>query len=176
MTCALLTIGTASKSKFGERFADRQSCFGQVTLDAAATAIGDLVLGERRQEASGRPTFLVGLLGELGPHQFDGGQAQVGEQQLDARSVDRIGRLHATPPSRTRSVVRRTNSGQLVVGGERHKLDGNIRDYCTIWLEAVAQPIEIRQDADIKIGVDRLREIGFTGAGVKQSHRPRPRL
>jgi len=87
----------------GERFADRQSCFGQVTLDAAATAIGDLVLGKRCEEASGRPTFLVGLLGELGPHQFDGGQAQVGEQQLDTRSVDRIGRLHATPPSRTRS-------------------------------------------------------------------------
>jgi hypothetical protein len=30
-----------------------------VTLDAA-TAIGDLVLGERRKEASGRPAFLVG--------------------------------------------------------------------------------------------------------------------
>jgi hypothetical protein len=44
-----------------------------VTLDAAATAIGDLVLGESGQKASGRPTFLVGLFGELGPHQFDGG-------------------------------------------------------------------------------------------------------
>ncbi len=87
----------------GERFADRQSGFGQVTLDAAAAAIGDLVLGERCQEARGRPTFLVGLLGELGPHQFDGGQAQVGEQEFDARGIDRIGRFHATPPSRTRA-------------------------------------------------------------------------
>src|SRR6476646_1263160 len=69
MTWALLTIGTASKSK----------------------------------PASGWPTFLVGLFGELGPHQFDGRQAQVGEQQLDARSVDRIDRLHATPPSSPRS-------------------------------------------------------------------------
>jgi len=74
-----------------------------VTLDAAATAIGDLMLGESGQEAGGWPTFLVRLLGELGPHQFDGGQAQVRQQQLDARSVDRIGRLHATPPSITRS-------------------------------------------------------------------------
>ena len=64
--------------------------------------------------------------------------------------------------------VRRTNSGQLVVGGERDKLDGYIGDYRTIWLEAVAQPIEIRQDADIKIGVDRLREFGFTGAVVSE--------
>ena len=87
----------------GEGFADGQSCFGEVTLDAAATAIGDLVLGERGQEASSRPAFLVGLLGELGPHQLDGGQAQVGEQQLDARGIDRIGRLHATPPSHRES-------------------------------------------------------------------------
>jgi hypothetical protein len=65
------------------------------------TAIGDLVLGERREEASGRPAFLVGLLGELCPHQFYGGQPQVGKQQLDARGVDRIGGLHATPPSST---------------------------------------------------------------------------
>jgi hypothetical protein len=44
-----------------------------VALDAAAAAIGDLVLGERSEEASRGPAFLVGLLGELGPHQFDGG-------------------------------------------------------------------------------------------------------
>src|SRR5262249_61705518 len=54
-----------------ERFAHGQPCFGKVTLDAPATAIGDLVLGERGKEASCWPAFLVGLLGELGPHQFD---------------------------------------------------------------------------------------------------------
>jgi hypothetical protein len=75
-----------------------------VTLDATATAIGDLMLGKRRQEASCGPAFLVGLLGELGPHQFDGRQAQIDEEELDTRGVDRIGRLHATPPSSTRSV------------------------------------------------------------------------
>jgi len=86
-----------------ERLAHGQSCFGKVTLDPAATAIGDLVRGERRQEATCGPAFLVGLLGELGPHQFDGGQAQIGKEELDTRGVDRIGRLHATPPSSTRS-------------------------------------------------------------------------
>ena len=55
----------------------------------------------------------------------------------------------------------------------------------------VAQPIELRQDAGIKIGVARLREIGFTGAVMserKQSNhgaaglllalagKPRPKL
>ena len=74
-------------------------------LDAATTAIGDLVLGERGKEAGGRPAFLVGLLGELRPHRFDGGQAQVGEHELDARGVDRIGLLHAAPPSSTSSAV-----------------------------------------------------------------------
>ena len=85
----------------GKRFAHGQSCFGKVTLDTAAAAIGDLVLGECGKEASCRPAFLVGLLSELGPHQLDGGQAQVGKQQLDTRGVDRTGRFHATPPSRT---------------------------------------------------------------------------
>jgi hypothetical protein len=75
-----------------------------VTLDAAATAVGDLVLGERGKEASCGPAFLVGLLGELSPHQFDGRQAQVGEEELDARGIDRIDRLHATPPSSASSV------------------------------------------------------------------------
>jgi hypothetical protein len=40
-------------------------------FNAAAATIGHLVLGERRKEAGCRPTFPVGLLGELGPHQPD---------------------------------------------------------------------------------------------------------
>jgi hypothetical protein len=37
-----------------ERLPNGQSSFGQVTLDAATTAIGDLVLGECGKEASGK--------------------------------------------------------------------------------------------------------------------------
>ena len=55
----------------GECLADRQTRLGKMPFDAAAATVGHLVLGERRQEASCRPAFLVGLLGELGPHQLD---------------------------------------------------------------------------------------------------------
>jgi len=62
------------------------------------------MFGERREEASRGPAFLIGLLGKLSPHQLDGGQPQVGEEKVDARGIDRVGRLHATPPSQTKSV------------------------------------------------------------------------
>ena len=74
-----------------ERLARRQTGLGEMPLDAAATAIGHLVLGERREEAGGRPAFLVGCCGELGPHQLDGGQAQLAEQELDAGGIDGVG-------------------------------------------------------------------------------------
>src|SRR5262249_14082486 len=48
-------------------FADGQSGLSEMALDAAAAAIGDLVLGESSEEASRGPAILVGLLGELGP-------------------------------------------------------------------------------------------------------------
>jgi len=59
----------------GDGFSGRQLCFRHVPLGAAADAIGDLKFGQRRQEASCRPAFLIGLRGELGPHQFNAGQA-----------------------------------------------------------------------------------------------------
>ena len=51
----------------GERLAGGQSRLGKMPLDAAAAAVGHLVLGERGQEAGRRPAFLVGLLGETWP-------------------------------------------------------------------------------------------------------------
>ena len=71
MTCALLTTGTASKSKVS-RVLRRQAGFGEMTLDAAANAFGHLVLGERGQKARGRPAFLVGLGSQRRPDVFDG--------------------------------------------------------------------------------------------------------
>jgi hypothetical protein len=72
-----------------------------MAFDAAARALGDLMLRERGQEARRWPALLVGLGGECGSDLFDGGQAQLGEQQLDAGDVDGIGGPHAASPNRT---------------------------------------------------------------------------
>ena len=98
------------------------NCASEMPLDAAATTVGDLVFGECRQKAGGRPTLLVRTGGQIGPHQLHGGQAQLGEQQLDACSVGRVGLLHATPPSWT-LVLDDMDSSELVVERERHQLD-----------------------------------------------------
>jgi hypothetical protein len=88
-----------------EGFADRQPRLGEVTLDAAAVTVGNFVLGQHGQEASSRPAFLVGLRGELGPHGFNGRQAEFGEQEFDAGGIDGIGRFHAKPPSSARTAA-----------------------------------------------------------------------
>ena len=81
-----------------EGLAGRQPRFGEMALDAAAAALGDLVLGERRQEAGGRPALLVGSLGEVRPDQLDGGQAQLVEQPGSRRrGVDGIGGSSCRP-------------------------------------------------------------------------------
>jgi hypothetical protein len=59
-----------------ERFPRRQACFGEMAVDTPADAIGHLMLGK---EAGRWPAFLIGLLRELGPHQFDARQAQLAE-------------------------------------------------------------------------------------------------
>ena len=76
----------------GERLAGRQSRLGEMPLDATTATVGHLVLGKRRQEARCRPAFLVGLRGELGPHQLDARQAQFAQQQLDAGGINRVDR------------------------------------------------------------------------------------
>ena len=55
-----------------------------MTLDAAAVAFGDLVFGERGEEAGGGPAFLVRPLGKGWPVLLDGGQPKVVEQQRQA--------------------------------------------------------------------------------------------
>jgi hypothetical protein len=106
MTRALLTTGTASKSPFDklrsvDGLAGRQPGFGEMAFDAPPAALGHLMLGQRGKETRRRPSLLVGLGGEVGPDQLDGGQPQLGQQQRDAGGVDGIGRLHATLPTRT---------------------------------------------------------------------------
>jgi hypothetical protein len=80
----------------GERLAGGQPRLGEMPFDAAPTTVGHFVLGERRKEAGRRPAFLVGLLRELGPHQLEGRQAQLAQQELDAGGINSVGRRHAT--------------------------------------------------------------------------------
>ena len=56
-----------------EGLSRQEAGFDEVALDAAAVAFSQLMLGKRRQEASGRPGFLVGLIGELRPDDLAGG-------------------------------------------------------------------------------------------------------
>jgi len=48
------------------------------------------------------------------------------------------------------------------------QLDGNVGDHGLIGLEAVTQSIEVWQTAGVKIGVDRMREFGLTGAVMSE--------
>src|SRR4249919_3046563 len=81
-----------------EGLSGRQPGLGEMTLDAASAAFGEFVFGDGDEEASGRPSFLVGLFGELRPHGFDGGQPQLVEQEAEARRIDGLGRAHAASP------------------------------------------------------------------------------
>jgi hypothetical protein len=84
-----------------EGLAGWQPGFGEMAFEAAPSALRNLKLGQGGQETPRRPAFLVGLSGERGPDLLDGGQAQLGEEQLNAGSVAGIGCSHAVPPSRT---------------------------------------------------------------------------
>ena len=66
-----------------EGLSGKQACFGKMPLDAAAITLGQFMLGDSGQEAGCGPTFLVGLLGELGPQQLDGWQSQFVEEKAE---------------------------------------------------------------------------------------------
>ena len=82
----------------GEGFARRQARFGEMAFDAPLAAFGDLVFGQGGQKPRGWLGFLVGPLCEGGPELLDGRQAQVGEQKVQTRGVDRLGGVHAASP------------------------------------------------------------------------------
>lgn len=87
-----------------ERLGGRQARLGEMALDAAVAALGDLVFGEGREESRGGPTLPilgegVGTFGEARPDVLDGGQPQVAEQEAEAGGVDRVGRGHAVAPA-----------------------------------------------------------------------------
>jgi len=57
-----------------------------VALDASLGTLGNFELGQRREEARGGPTLLIGTGGELLPETADGGQAQLVQQQRQRRT------------------------------------------------------------------------------------------
>ena len=76
---------------------------GEVTLDAPAIALGDLMLGQAGEEAGGGPALAIGTRGDVRPDLLDGGQPQVVQDEGEALRVDRLrgwlnGRGHAAAP------------------------------------------------------------------------------
>ncbi len=68
--------GDGAEVEAVERLASGQARFGEMAFDAPPEAIGHFMLGQGGEEAGRRPAFLIGLFGELGPHQLDARQAQ----------------------------------------------------------------------------------------------------
>lgn len=81
-----------------EGLSGRELGFGQMPLGPPAIAFGDLMLGERGQEASGRPTFLVCARGKVSPDMLDRRQAQLVQHQAEPLGVDRRTCAHAASP------------------------------------------------------------------------------
>ena len=97
-----------------EGLAGQQLRLGEMAREAAAVAFGDLVLGERGEEARGGPAFLVRPLGKARPILLDRGQTEVVEHQREPGGVDalrscrlshRAGRCRRRAAPRRRSVA-----------------------------------------------------------------------
>ena len=103
MTCALESIGTVSKSKVSRVFPGGRRASARWRSTPAAP-FGEFVFGDGGEEAcGGGPSFLVRLFSDLRPHQLDGGQAQLVEQEADARATGTAWVVFMPPPSsRTR--------------------------------------------------------------------------
>ena len=105
MTWALLTIGTASKSKLSRVLPGGSRASSRWRSDAAAGTLGQLVLGQGGQEASGGPALLVGALGEVGPDRVMAGSRR-SVRSSGRRPVSTVGRGHAAS-SRASTVASR---------------------------------------------------------------------
>ena len=109
--------------------------------------LGDLVLGQRGEEARRRPALLVGPRGQLWPDQLDGGQAEVVEGQRQAAGVDRIDGAHAASPRR---MVASEAVPRTLVGLEWRPGDGDIRHGGGAGCEAGPQFRHVGQAAGLK--------------------------
>ncbi len=83
------------KVEGGERLSGWQARLSHVAFNAPAAAIGEFMLGKSGKEAGCRPALLVGLVGELGPHQLNTRQAEFGQQQFEPGGIYRVRGCHA---------------------------------------------------------------------------------
>jgi hypothetical protein len=74
-------------------FARKQTCLGKIAIDPPTTALGNLQLGERREEPRGRPALLIGTFSELWPQSGDRRQTKLMQQQRQPGGVD-LDRAH----------------------------------------------------------------------------------
>jgi hypothetical protein len=84
-----------------ECLSGQQLRLGEVTRETATVTLGDLVFGERGEEACRGPTFLVRPLGKGRPILLDRGQTEVVEHQRQPGTVDALGHAalgHAASP------------------------------------------------------------------------------
>jgi hypothetical protein len=104
------------------------------------------------------------LLGELRPHRFDGGQAQVGEHKFDARGVDGIGRSSCCASIKheaalasdwlTNPAVTRIEEGVLVA-------------------ESLADAVDLIVVAPVREAEQLFLKIPQPGRLARQQHQPR---
>ena len=74
-----------------EGFSRRPPRVGEVAFNTAAVAFGDLMFGQRGEEARGGPAFLVRAFGEARPALFERGQPEIVEKLGQTGAIDALG-------------------------------------------------------------------------------------
>src|SRR6516225_3446676 len=161
MTCALLTIGTASNSKLarvlpiGRRASARWRSMRRRLRSATSCSARPA-----RKRAAGQPS-----LSDCSAIVFHISLTAGRRRSVSSSSSRALSGSSSCQTSHAKSGgARRANGGKFVVGGKRRQHDGDVRNSGAIRGEALAQSIEVRQLASVKLGLNRLGELGLAGA------------
>ena len=132
MTWALEIIGTASNAKVSRVFPGSRRASARCRSMRRRSRSASSCSAMRGEEAGGGPAFLVGLFGELRPHDLDGGQAQLVEEQAKPGGIDQR-------CSSSCRVSRQAVADQGFVGIERSEAHDNVGQPGGIGREAIPQ-------------------------------------
>ena len=135
----------------GERLAGRQTGLGKMPLDAAAAAIGHLVLGEAaRKRAAGQPSLSDCSASLAHISLTPGRRSSLNKSSTRAASMVVLLR-HATASRLEVGYDRHDDMRrQFVVGVERDQLHIDDRHRCRGWAEAFPQRRQVRQSSGIE--------------------------